>query len=74
MSELKVVMTTKDSKAVLSGIIWALTVKFGTSTMRDFRLVPFQDNAIGGEGLTECITQQNSFLHTAVAILVVDGG
>lgn len=73
---LKVVTTAKDSKAVLNGLIRALTVtpaKFRTLTTRNFKLIHFQDNEIDLEGLTELITRQNGFLHYTVEILVIGG-
>lgn len=48
-SALKVVTISKDSEVVLNGLIRALTVtpsEFRTSTTRDFKLIPFQDNTI----------------------------
>lgn len=74
---LKVVTTFKDSEVVLDGIIWELTVtlaNFRSSTTRYFKLIPFQDNSIGRERLTELITRKNGFIHSMMASSVVDGG
>jgi len=76
-SALKVVITSKDSEAALNRLIRALKVnpsEFKNLTMRDFKLIPFQDNVIGREGLTELTTRQNGVLHSTVEILLVDGG
>ena len=74
---LKVVTTEADSQAILDGLIVALTQtpkEFQTSSTVDFKLIPFRDNAIGRDGITELIERQNSFLHKTCAISVIDGG
>ena len=74
---LKVVTVEKDADAVLNGLIAALTrtpTKFRHSTTVDFKLIPFQNNAIGRDGITQLITRQNNYLHSSMATSVVDGG
>jgi len=74
---LKVVTTAEDSKVVLDGLITALTKtprEFQSSSTADFKLIPFQDNAIGRDGITELIERQNNYLHKTWAISVMDGG
>ena len=74
---LKVVTVENDAEAVLNGLIKSLTRTpntFRYSTTVDFKLVPFQNNAIGTEGITKLITQQNNYLHNTVATSVIDGG
>ena len=72
---LKVVTTNKDSEAVLDGLIGSLTItpkEFQASTMSNFKIILFQNHAIGR--LTKLLTRQNDVLHNTVAILVVDRG
>ena len=74
---LKVVTTETDSQDVLDGLITALTKTprdFQSSPTVDFKLIPFQDNAIGRDGITELIERQNNYLHKTWAISVIDGG
>ena len=74
---MRVNTTQDDGEPVLNGLINALIEtphSFRRSNTRDFKLIPFQDNTIGRDGLTELITQQNELLHSTIAILVVDGG
>ena len=74
---LKVVTVEHDADKVLNGLIESLTrtpKEFQYSTTVDFKLIPFQSNAIGREGITELITCQNNFLHSTVATSVIDGG
>ena len=74
---LKVVTTEKGSEAFLNGLIECLTctpIAFKYSTTVDFKLIPFKNNAIGRDGITELITRQNNFLHNSMATSVVDGG
>lgn len=74
---LKVVTVEEDSDAVLHGLIKALTrasPEFNYSTTVDFKLTPFQHNAIGRHGITQLITRQNNFLHSSMATSVVDWG
>ena len=71
------VTTEEDAEAVLNGLIECLTrtpTAFKYSTTVDFKLIPFQNHAIGRDGITELITRQNNFLHNSMATSVVDGG
>ena len=52
---LKVVSTEEDAGTVLNGLIEALTntpQEYTHSTTVDFKLIPFQNNVIGRDGLT----------------------
>ena len=74
---LKVVTVPDDAEAVLDGLIESLTRtpnEFKYSTTVDFKLIPFQNNAISRDGLAELFTWQNNFLHNTMATSVVDGG
>ena len=77
MNALKVVTVEKDSEAVLNDLIEALTrtpTTFCHSNTVDFKLIPFQNNAIKRDGIIELITRHNNSLHNSMAISVVDGG
>ena len=74
---LNVVSIDEDAEAVLNGLIEALTStpqEYNYLTTVDFKLTPFQNNAIGRDGLTQLITRQNNFLHNSMVTSVVDGG
>jgi len=74
-SALRLVSAFKDIALVLDVLILALTVtppNFRMSTTWYFKIIPFQDNVIGREGLTQLITRQNDFLHL-IWRLMVDG-
>ena len=62
-------MVEEDAYTVMNGLIECLT-----HTMVDFKLIPFQNNVIGRDGITELITCQNNFLHRSMVTSVVDGG
>ena len=73
----KAVTTATDSQEVLNGLITSLTKtprEFQSSLTVDFTLIPFQDNVIGRDDITELIEHQNKFLHKTWAISVIDGG
>ena len=73
---LNVVTTEADSQDVLEGLIFALTKtpkESQTSSTVDFKLIPFQDNTIGKDGITELTERQNHFLHKTWEISVIDG-
>ena len=58
---LKVVTVETDAEAVLQGLIESLTrtpKTYEYSTTVDFKLIPFQNNAIGKDGITELVTRQ----------------
>ena len=70
-------MVEGDSDAVLNGLIDSFTctlADFKYSTTVDFKLIPFQNNAISGEGITELFARQNNYLHNTMATWVVDSG
>ena len=74
---LKVVTVERDLDTVLNGLINSLTrtfTEFKYSTTVDFKLIPFQNNAISGEGITELFARQNNYLHNTMATWVVDSG
>ena len=74
---LKVVTTSEDSTAVFGMLIEILMVtprEFRTSTTSVFKLIPFQNIAINCKGMMELIRQQNNFLYSTIAMLVVGGG
>jgi len=74
---LKVVTVDEDAEVVLDGLIESLTrtpPEFKYSTTVDFKLIPFKNNAINGEGLTELFARHNNYLHSTMATSVVDGG
>ena len=71
------VTVEEDVKAVLDGLIDSLTrtpPEFKYSTTVDFKLIPFQNSAISGDGLTKSFARQNNYLHSTMATSVVDGG
>ena len=71
---LKVDPTDEDSTNVLDRRIKALTsnpVEYWASNTADYKLIPFQNNAIGRDGLTKLIARQNEFLHNTTVISVV---
>ena len=73
---LKDVTTVADSQKVLDGLITAITKtprEFQTSSTVDFKLIPFHDNTIDHDGITELIERQKT-LHQTWAISVKDGG
>jgi len=63
---LKVVTTENDSQDILGGLIHALTKtpkEYQASSTVDYKLILFQSNAIGRDGITELIERQNKYLH-----------
>lgn len=48
--------------------------KHQSSLTIDFKVIPFQVNAIGRDGITDLIKRQNNYLHNTFAISVVDDG
>jgi len=61
---LKVVIVGEDTEAVLNGLIECLTrtpTEFNLLTTVDFKLNPFQDNAISRDGINEIVTRQITF-------------
>ena len=74
---LTLVTMDQDSTAVFKWFIDALKetpLEFEASNTAGFKLIPFQNHAIGRDGLMELITRQNDFLHHTIVILVVNGG
>ena len=74
---LKVVTVENDADKFLNGLIECLTrtpKDSQYSTTVDFKLIPFQSNVIGRDGITELITQHNNLLHSTMAASVIDGG
>lgn len=74
---LKVVTTEDDSQAILDELIKALTQtrkEYQASSTVDFKLTPFQDNAIGREGIADLIERQNNYMHNTFTISVFDEG
>lgn len=74
---LKVVTIIENSKAVLEGRIEALMDtpdEFHSSNTDAFKLIPFQNHAIGRDGLTKLIKRQNDFLYHTIAMSVVNRG
>jgi len=58
---LKAITIAMDSQEVLNGLITALTKtprEFQSSLTVDFKLISFQDNVIGRDGITELIERQ----------------
>ena len=73
---LKAVITAKDSHEVLDGLITVLTKTprdLQMASTVDFKLIPFQDNAVSWDSNTELIERQKKYLHKTWAISVIDG-
>ena len=73
---LNVVTTKKDGQSIRNVLIKSL-IKIADNFLSppvDFKLIPFRNHDIVRTRITELIASQNTFIHNANEILVVDGG
>jgi len=74
---LKVVTTENDSQAILDGLIHGLTKtpkEYQASLTVDYKLILFQKNAIGKDGIAKLVERQSKYLHKTYDISVLNRG